>query len=101
MWKWDTHKDEIKRQIKQTLLLVVGVLCIIFGIIGLVLPFLQGFLLIAVGCILLSLWSPKMRRWMDDHTKKYPKLHKIIKKMESWVVRIIGEPIARESKPLS
>jgi len=38
---------------------------IIFGLVGLVLPFLQGILFLAIGFILLSLWSPRIREYMD------------------------------------
>lgn len=72
-------------------MLVAGVLFVIFGLIGLVLPFLQGILFLAIGIILLSLWSPRIREFMDRHTLKYPKMHKVIRDVEVWVVKMIGE----------
>jgi uncharacterized protein len=80
-----------KKQLKRALVLVAGVLSIILGLIGLVLPFLQGWLFLAIGIILLSIWSPRIREFMDKHTLRYPKLHKVIKNVEQWVVKRIGE----------
>ena len=41
---------------------VLSLLLILLGIVGLFLPFLQGFLLIALGLSVLSLVSPWCRR---------------------------------------
>ena len=70
------------KKIKKKLVLVAGILFIILGLVGLVLPFLQGFLFLAIGVILLSLHSPKIRAWTDTHTVKYPKIHATIQKVE-------------------
>lgn len=80
-----------KKKIKRALVLVAGVVSIILGLIGLVLPFLQGWFFLATGIILLSLWSPRIRAFMDRHTVKYPKVHKVIKDVEIWMVRKIGD----------
>ena len=77
---------------KRILVLSLGVIFIVLGLVGLVLPFLQGFLFIAIGLLLLSLYSPTVRRWVDKHTKKYPKLHATVEKVEGWIVGIIGRP---------
>ena len=45
--------------------LVVGVLLIAAGIVGLFLPFLQGFLLIALGLSVMSLVSERVARRVD------------------------------------
>ena len=68
-----------------------GVFFILFGLVGLVLPFLQGLLFLAIGIILLSLWSPRIREFMDRNTIKYQKVHKVIHDVEEWVVRRIGD----------
>ncbi len=43
---------------------VLGLMLILLGIVGLFLPFLQGFLLIALGLSVLSLVSPGVGRWV-------------------------------------
>ena len=80
------------KQTKRILVLSLGVAFIIFGLVGLVLPFLQGFLFLAIGLLLLSLYSPTIRAWMDKHTVRYPKLHAMVAKAEEWVVKVIGRP---------
>lgn len=79
------------KKIKKKLVLLAGILFIILGLLGLVLPFLQGFLFLAIGVILLSLHSPKIREWTNVHTMKYPKIHSTIQKIEKWIVGIVGE----------
>jgi uncharacterized protein len=81
----------MRKKLKRATVLVAGIVFIFFGLIGLVLPFLQGILFLAIGLILLSLWSPKIREFVDRHTIKYPKIHKVVREVETWVVRYIGE----------
>jgi len=81
----------MQKQAKKIIILTVGIIFIIFGILGLVLPFLQGILFLAIGFFLLSLYFPKSFEWMDKHTQKYPKLQEKIKKFEIWARKFIGE----------
>lgn len=67
-----------------------GVLFIFFGLIGLALPFLQGFLFLAIGIVLLSLVSSRIRFAMEMRTRPYPKIHHFVERTQEWVVRIIG-----------
>ncbi len=78
------------KQIKKTLMIMAGIILIILGLIGLALPFLQGFLFLAIGIVLLSLASSRIRGWTEMHTRRFPKVHKFIEKTQGWVVRIIG-----------
>ncbi len=43
---------------------VLGLTLILLGILGLFLPFLQGFLLIALGLSVMSLVSPRVAGWV-------------------------------------
>lgn len=80
------------KHLKRVLVLSAGIFCILLGLVGLVLPFVQGLLFLAIGILLLSLYSPSMREWMYTHTKRFPKFHAVVEKVEDWVVRIIGRP---------
>ncbi len=82
----------MRQKAKRVFVLTLGVIFVLLGIAGLALPFLQGFLFLAIGLLLLSLYSPTLRAWVDRHTVKYPKLHAMVAKAESWIVRIIGRP---------
>lgn len=73
-------------------MLTLALVFIALGIVGLVLPFLQGILFIAIGLLLLSFYSPALRGWLDTHTIKYPALHRAVRKAEEWIVSIIGKP---------
>ncbi len=82
----------MNKKVKRILVVSAGIMFIILGLLGLALPFLQGFLFLAIGVILLSLYSPKIRAWTDVHTKRFPRLHAIVEKTEKWVLKVIGEP---------
>jgi uncharacterized membrane protein YbaN (DUF454 family) len=47
-------------------LMTVGVLLVAVGIVGIFLPVLQGFLLIALGLSVLSMVSERVRRWVRN-----------------------------------
>jgi uncharacterized membrane protein YbaN (DUF454 family) len=59
---------------KRLLILVSGWFFIVLGIVGLVLPVLQGILFLAIGSYLLSLESVWVRRKMLQLQRRYPKL---------------------------
>ncbi|MBX4192499.1 DUF454 family protein [Candidatus Parcubacteria bacterium] len=79
------------KHVKRTLLLVLGVLFLILGVIGLFLPFLQGVLFLAIGLLIISICLPQVREWMMVHTRKYPKLHDRVEKLDEWLRNKIGE----------
>lgn len=80
------------KHLKRVLVFAAGIVFLLVGVAGLFLPFLQGVLFIAIGLLLLSLYSPKLRAWMDRHTRRFPKLHRAVMEVEEWVVKIIGRP---------
>lgn len=82
----------MRKHIKRTFILSIGVIFVLLGLLGFALPLLQGFLFLAIGLILLSLYSPTIRMWMDVHTKRHPKLHALVQKVEEWIVKVIGRP---------
>jgi uncharacterized protein len=67
--------------------LVVGYIFIVLGIAGLFLPFLQGFLFLAVGLILLSRHASWARRALDWLRRRHPKLAHGIDRAEVWTTR--------------
>ena len=79
-------------QIKRALIFIVAFVFIALGILGLALPFLQGILFLAIGLILLSIASPRARSWIEHHTRKYPKFHTWVQKIEKRITDIIGMP---------
>lgn len=80
------------KQTKRIIVLTLGVVFVLFGILGLFLPFLQGILFLVIGALLLSAYSPSLREWMQMHTRKYPKLHYWVLRAEAWIERVIDKP---------
>lgn len=73
------------------MVLTIGIIFVILGLFGLVLPFLQGILFLFIGFFLISFSFPKIRLWIEKYTEKYPHLFLVIKKIEKWITEIIGE----------
>ncbi len=80
----------MRPKLKRTAIFASGIICIPIGIAGLVLPFLQGILFLALGIVLLSISSPEARQWLERHTRRFPPIHAAVEKMEQLVVRVIG-----------
>jgi uncharacterized protein len=80
----------MKKQIKKISIIVAGVFFILLGLVGLALPFLQGFLFLAIGLVLLSISSTRIRGWIESHTRRFPKVHAAVEKLERWVISVIG-----------
>jgi uncharacterized membrane protein YbaN (DUF454 family) len=81
----------MNRKVKKVLILIVGIIFIILGLFGLVLPFLQGILFLIIGFILVSFYFPKVRLLMKKHVERHPHLSPTINKIEAWIVKFIGE----------
>jgi uncharacterized protein len=80
----------MKIKAKRILVIILGILFLIAGLIGLALPFLQGFLFLIIGAILLSISSLRIRAWVESYTRKYPKAHEYFEKTERWLSKYIG-----------
>lgn len=79
------------RHTKRAIILAVGLCFLLLGVVGLVLPFLQGILFIAIGLILLSTFFPSLGEWVEDRTRHYPKVHHVVLKTQQFVRRTLGE----------
>jgi uncharacterized membrane protein YbaN (DUF454 family) len=55
-------------------ILASGWAFIVLGILGLFLPILQGIVFLAIGAYLLSLESPRARRFIERMRRRYPRL---------------------------
>lgn len=83
-------RSRLRRDIKRWLVRIAGAGLIIAGVISGFLPFLQGWVFIAIGIIMISVTSKKINAWTESHTRRFPKLHALIQKMQSGVLRVIG-----------
>ena len=81
----------MSKKIKKILILTTGIIFIIFGLLGLILPFLQGILFLIIGFILISFYFPKIRLLIKKHLEQHSHLSPTINKIELWIIKFIGE----------
>ena len=68
----------MKSRVKRILVLIVGWGFILLGIVGLVLPFLQGVLFIAVGLVILSSQYAPARLLLRKLRARFPRVGHIV-----------------------
>ena len=66
--------NRMKQQLVRVSKLVLGIGCLILGVIGLFLPFLQGILFVVIGLSLLSSESERARRLLEWVKERVPGL---------------------------
>ncbi|MEK7068715.1 MAG: hypothetical protein AAB964_02790 [Patescibacteria group bacterium] len=81
-----------KKQLKKALILTLATLFFVLGLAGLVLPLLQGWLFLAISALLFSMYSPRIREFMEKHTIKYPALHTFVGRANDWTTKVFGAP---------
>lgn len=85
------HK--VKKHAKRITLDAIGWFFIILGLIGLVLPILQGLLFLAIGLYILSIHSPFIQRIVYKvkhfHPKITPHFDRVEKKIEHFFRHLI------------
>lgn len=81
----------MQKHIKRGALQLVAVLCLIAGIAGLVLPFIQGVLLLVLGLVLISVSTPSVRHHIEKLTHRHPHIKALHLKLERFVLGIVGE----------
>lgn len=69
---------------KRITILIVGWLFIVLGVVGLVLPFLQGVLFLLIGLAILSKESAIAHRWLVAFTTRHPKIDKQRRRATAW-----------------
>jgi uncharacterized membrane protein YbaN (DUF454 family) len=72
-------------------MLLLGYGFLFLGVLGLFLPFLQGFLFIFIGLIVLSKHAPWAHRALDSIRRRWPKMGKMIDSAESMAERWIDK----------
>jgi uncharacterized membrane protein YbaN (DUF454 family) len=81
----------MRRQAKRAFVFFLALVFLALGLIGLVLPFLQGILFLTISFFLLSMLSPRFRDQVEHQTRKWPKFHAIVVKAERYIERFIGD----------
>ena len=70
---------------KTVLLQALGYIFLVLGVLGMVLPVLQGFLFLAIGLIILAKTAPWAERLLQRFREKYPGAGALIDKAEAKV----------------
>jgi uncharacterized membrane protein YbaN (DUF454 family) len=77
---------------KNILLQITGYVFLVLGVLGLFLPFLQGFLFIAIGLLILAKQAPWAHRLLQRFRNQHPKAGELIDqaepRMADWWQRI-------------
>ena len=80
----------MKYYAKKVLVQSVGLAFILLGLVGLVLPILQGILFLIVGLLLLSIHSHSVRSFVHTFAGKHPKAAYYVNKVERFLNKIFG-----------
>ena len=76
------------RRVKPILMQALGYAFLVLGVVGLVLPFLQGILFLAIGLIILARHAAWAQRLLDHFRESHPKAGELIDgaeaKAEGW-----------------
>jgi uncharacterized membrane protein YbaN (DUF454 family) len=75
-------------QIKKTLHVTLAIFLILMGIAGLVLPLLNGILLLLLGFILLSFESPYMEKHLTQLAHRYNMTGSLYDKLYAWMKKL-------------
>jgi uncharacterized protein len=79
---------------KNIALQVIGYVFLVLGVLGLFLPFLQGFLFIVVGLLILAKQAPWAHRLLQRFRDQHPRAGELIDqaetKMAGWWHRVVN-----------
>jgi uncharacterized protein len=81
----------MRKKVKKIGIQTLGLVCLVIGVAGLVLPFLNGIFFLAVGLLLLSVYSPGAKKLLHKIGRQHPKAEAAVLKMEGWLMTRIGE----------
>ena len=77
---------------KSILMQGLGYTFLVLGVLGMFLPFLQGFLFLFIGLIILARYATWARRLLDDLRARHPRMDEGITraeaKLQSWGERM-------------
>jgi uncharacterized protein len=74
-----------KSRFRKLAITIAGWTFMVLGVLGLFLPILQGVLFLAVGTVLLSLVSPRIRSLRIKLGRRYPQARKHMDAARDWI----------------
>lgn len=76
-------RPRTKRRYPRVIRWIAGGTCLLLGVVGLFVPILQGLLFLALGAVLLSPEVPLFRRIAIGLKRRFPRLRRHLRKLES------------------
>jgi uncharacterized protein len=74
----------MNRTAKQVMITVGGYFFLLLGVLGSILPIMQGWFFFIIGLIMLSKTTPWARRWLHKLRLRFPKL---ASKADKWIAK--------------
>ncbi len=71
------------QRLKPILMLALGYTFLALGVLGMFLPFLQGFLFLAIGLVILARHAAWAQRLLERLRQRYPKVGELIDSAEA------------------
>ena len=79
-------------KVKRAALQAAGAAFIGIGIPGLLVPFIQGALFIAIGLALLTTYNERINRVVHTRIERLPWFQRLVKRAEGVITRMFGNP---------
>jgi hypothetical protein len=74
---------------KPVIVITIGVLLVLVGQLGILIPVFPGLALTIPGLILLSLYSPTIYKTLKRKTAGHPKLESAADRSRNWLIKLI------------
>jgi uncharacterized membrane protein YbaN (DUF454 family) len=78
----------MKRNLRRVINVTIGVLFLLLGVAGLVLPILNGLIFLIAGFIIISFESPTVEKKLFHITRKNGHIHAWHMKLDKWLRKI-------------
>jgi uncharacterized membrane protein YbaN (DUF454 family) len=82
----------MKVSIIRTLQILLGILLVVIGIAGLILPMLNGIVFLLLGLIILSFEHPQVEYALNKYAHKNKKVGEWYEKLDIWLRKIFKKP---------
>ncbi|WP_051271040.1 PGPGW domain-containing protein [Shimazuella kribbensis] len=74
----------MNKNVKQILITIGGYFFLLLGVIGSILPIMQGWFFFLIGLAMLSKTTPWARRWLNKLRHRFPK---VTSKADQWLAK--------------
>ncbi len=71
----------------------VGLAFMLLGVLGILLPVVNGSIFIILGLILLSIHSTRIKKFLHTQSKRHPKAEAAVQRMEAFILKWVGEEV--------